>query len=224
MGCPNWLDFSEGEGIWLYFSEGIELILLSCGWSKLTRFLNAAPRSRVLVRSFKLTCVIQAFCFGSYWLDSSVGYRTRLDSSLEWNRIACCVVCWKGLYFVVVGPQWFRFQCICSIRLDFTGRIEQYWGVSLGDRNRHDIRVGIIIDLNSVMMKLTWCLCGGLKLSWFQRLGRTWIVFCAGLKISPVLCAGREFLVLNFKIEIGLGVSVGVDIGLVLVCGTKTTS
>ena len=87
--------------------------------------------------------------------------------------------------------------CSCSGRkqLVFSVSIEiSSFSVS-GHRNRLGIRVGIKLDLISVMRsKLTWFLRAGLKLTCFYCRDRTWLVFRAGVKSASVLCAGRKIL------------------------------
>ena len=65
----------------------------------------------------------------------------------------------------------------------------------VGHLSRLDIRVGIKINLVSVI--------GPNKLR-FYVWGRNRRVFCAGVRSTSVLCAGRKLLSLNFWLEIDL--------------------
>ena len=73
-----------------------------------------------------------------------------------------------------------------------------------GHRNRLDIRMGIEIDLISVMgSKLTWFLCGWPKMTWFQCGGsELTLISVMGSKLTWFLCGGRKWLVLSVGIEI----------------------
>ena len=65
-----------------------------------------------------------------------------------------------------------------------------------GDRNWLDFRVGMGIDLISVLgSKLTSFLCGS-KLTWFKCWDRNWLGFVRGSKLTSFMCAGRNDLIL----------------------------
>ena len=133
-------------------------------------------------------------CIGdSNWLDISAGYRNWLD----------LIVGMKWIWFLSGWSKMTSFQCGGSAftwflwsgrqRLVFSVRIEINWFFLLGHRNRLDTRVEIKIDLISVM---------GSKLTRFYVRGRIWLVFCAGVKIDPFLCAGRILVGCSLWIEL----------------------
>ena len=83
------------------------------------------------------------------------------------------------------GSALIWFLCSGWKILVFGVRIEITRIFVSGHRNRLDIRVGIKIDLISVMRsKFTSFLCEGSKLTWFSRRDRTWLLFCAVVKIG----------------------------------------
>ena len=77
-------------------------------------------------------------------------------------------------------------------------RIEITWVFVSGHRNRLDSRVGIKIDLISMMeLKFTWFLCAGSKLTCFSVGIDLDFFFVQGSKSTWVLCAGRKLLGFN---------------------------
>ena len=95
-----------------------------------------------------------------------------------------------------------------------------------GHRNHFDIRVGIEIDLISMMgSKSTWFLCAGSKLTWLWRgdrnrhvfvRGQNGLFYCVGAENT--WCGRRYFFVRgSFNLVF---VSV-VEVDLIFVCGPK---
>ena len=201
------------------------LISLLWGWSKLTWFSNAGRKSLVLsmsVLTLKTSDLIEFCVGGPNWLGFSVGDRTWLDSSVEWNWFGCSYGLSKMTSFQCGGSALISFSCGGRKSLVFPDR--NYLSFVSGHRNRLDIRVGI---------NLTW-------FQWWYRnqldfyvRDRNWHGFSVGIELYLFFVRGQNrlrycVLVENYLVSIyGSKLTcvfcVGIEINVGFVCGPKMT-
>ena len=122
----------------------------------------------------------------------------------------------KSTEFQCGGSELTWFHCRDQNQLGFVWGAKMAWlrvctiinlvFVSGGVQNWFDCRLGVEIDLTSVLeSKLTVFLCGGYKLTWFYSDKRNWLVFVRGSTLTLFLCAGRKLLVYSASMEIDGG-------------------
>ena len=175
VGRLSWLDFCVGNRIWLDFSLVMKLISLLCGSSKLTWFLNAGQKS--LVFSVSMYAHTKNKWFSDLVTSILCGW-----PKLTWFQFGGSNLtgsqCRMKLVWLCGLSRMISFQrgglasvwVYCSGRkwLVFRVRFESNWVFVSGHRNRLDSRIGIEIDLISVMgSKINWFQRTGTKLTWF---------------------------------------------------------
>lgn len=140
---------------------------------------------------------------------------------LVWSSELCFWCGWTKLtWHQCRGWKYIEFSA--GLKLTWFWRVETGLGFVSGHRNWFHFRAAIEIDLISVLeSKLTWILCRGSKLTWFECGDQSWLGrFSAGR--SLFLCARRKWLGFSVWMEIFL-VSVAMEIDLFSVFRPKMT-
>ena len=132
------------------------------------------------------------------------------------------------IWFLCSGRKWLVFSVRIEINCFFV----------TGHSFRLDVRVGIKIDLISVISLVFMCgieidlvlasgsnltcfLCGGQNRLWFCVQPENYLVLIYGSKLTWFLCAGRKWLVFSVSIELDFVFAWVVEIDLIVVYGPK---